>query len=227
MKRGEPAAVIFDMDGVIVNSEPHHEQAFLETIAKLGYGDTHGLRFADYLGRSDHLMWVDFINKHNPPHSLKELVAMKRERVAEILRREQPLFDGLYELVERLAEKFPLALASGSERFIVDEVLKLRNLHRFFSATVSASDITHSKPSPEIFLKAARLMGVEPAGCWVIEDSKPGVAAALAAKMQVVAITNSQPAEELANATHVVASYAEIEGILLANPGDRRLPPTK
>jgi HAD superfamily hydrolase (TIGR01509 family) len=219
MNPNEPKAVIFDMDGVIVDSEPRHEQAFLETVTELGYADKHGLRFADYLGRSDHVLWVDFINKHNPPHSLKELLAMKRERVAEILRREQPLFDGLFELVERLAAKIPLALASGSERLIVDEVLKLRDLRRFFAATVSASEITHGKPAPDIFLKAARLLGVEPPGCWVIEDSKPGVAAALAADMRVIAITNTHPAEELANATHVVATYAEIERILL---GERR-----
>jgi len=209
-------AVIFDMDGVIVDSEPRHERAFLATVAELGYADKHGLRFADYLGRSDHVLWVDFIHKHNPPHSLPELLAMKRQRVAEILRREQPLFAGLVELVERLAARFPLALASGSERLIVDEVLELQNLRQFFSATVSATEITHGKPAPDIFLKAARLLGVEPADCWVIEDSKPGVAAALAANMRVIAITNTHPAEELANATHVVATYTEIEGILLA-----------
>jgi HAD superfamily hydrolase (TIGR01509 family) len=215
-------AVIFDMDGVIVDSEPRHERAFLATVAHIGYGDRHGLRFADYIGRSDHELWVDFINKNRPPHSLQELLAMKRARVAEILRREQPLFDGLVELVEKLAARCPLALASGSERAIVEEVLNLRNLRRYFSATVSASDIPRGKPAPDIFLKAAGLLNVKPAGCWVIEDSKPGVAAGLAAGMQVVAITNSHPAHELRRATRVVKTYAEIEQLLLgeARPAD-------
>jgi HAD superfamily hydrolase (TIGR01509 family) len=217
-------AVIFDMDGVIVDSEPRHERAFLETVTELGYGDTHGLRFADYIGRSDHELWVDFINKNQPSHTLAELLALKRERVARIIQREQPLFDGLYELVEKLAAKCPLALASGSERLIVDEVLKLRDLGRFFAASVSASDIPRGrgKPEPDIFLKAAALLGVEPEGCWVIEDSKPGIQAGLAASMKVIAIANTHPASELSAATHVVGTYEEI-GQLLIEPVNTHL----
>ena len=120
------AAVIFDMDGVIVDSEPRHERAFLEVLTELGYGDTHGLRFADYIGRTDRDLWVDFVKKHNPPQPLEELLARKRRRVVDILRRDQPLFDGLPELVASLAGKYPLAVASGSERMVVDEVLALR-----------------------------------------------------------------------------------------------------
>ena len=214
---GELSAVIFDMDGVIVDSEPRHERAFLETVTALGYGETHGLRFADYVGRSDHELWTDFINKHQPAHAMNDLLALKRARMAEIIRREQPLFDGLAELVEKLAAKCPLALASGSERLIVDEVLKLRGLGRHFSATVSSSEIPRGrgKPLPDIFLKAAALLGVEPAVCWVIEDSKPGIEAGLAAGMKVIAIANTHPATELSSATRVVTSYAEIEQILL------------
>lgn len=213
-------AVIFDMDGVIVDSEPRHERAFLETVAELGYGATHGLRFADYIGRSDHELWVDFISKNQPPHSLEELLALKRRRVAEIIRRERPLFDGLTELVEKLASRYRLALASGSERLIVDEVLKLRELGRHFAATVSATDIARGrgKPEPDIFLRAAALLGVQPGQCWVIEDSKPGIAAGRAAGMRVIAITNTHPAVELAGATHVAATYAEIERLLASPP---------
>jgi beta-phosphoglucomutase len=219
----ELKAVIFDMDGVIVDSEPRHERAYLETVAELGYGETHGLRFADYIGRSDHELWVDFINKNKPPLSLEELLAMKRKRAAKILRREEPLFDGLFELVEKLAAKCPLALASGSERMIVDEVLKLRNLGRYFRATVSASDIPRGrgKPAPDIFLQAAKLVNVPASDCWVIEDSKPGIEAGLAAGMKVIAITNTHPAEELRRATHVVATCADIERILLPSATDR------
>jgi HAD superfamily hydrolase (TIGR01509 family) len=210
-------AVIFDMDGVIVDSESRHERAYLDTVAELGYGETHGLQFENYIGRSDYELWTDFINKHQPPHSMEELLALKRVRVAEIIRREQPLFDGLTELVERLAARCPLALASGSERLVVDEVLKLRHLGRCFAATVSATEMPpgRGKPQPDIFLEAARLLGVEARSCWVIEDSKPGVTAALAAGMRVIAITNTHPAEELAQATHVVRNYAEIERIIL------------
>ena len=140
---------------------------------------------------------------------------MKSRHVVEIIRREQPLFAGLLEVVEKLAGRYPLALASGSERSMVDEVLRLKGLGRFFSAVVSDSDIKRGKPAPDIFLRAAELLGVAPEHCWVIEDSKPGIAAGLAAGMRVIAITNTHPAEELAQAAHVVKTYEEIERLLL------------
>jgi len=208
-------AVIFDMDGVIVDSEPRHERAFLDVLAEIGYAGSHGLRFADYVGRSDQELWVDFVAKHKPAQSLEQLLGMKRRRVLEILRRDQPLFAGLPELVEKLAGRYRLALASGSERAVVEEVLAIRGLRRFFSATVTATDIRRGKPQPDIFLRAAELLEVEPRGCWVIEDSKPGIAAALAAGMRVVAITNTHPADELRQATCVVSNYSQIEDLLL------------
>jgi HAD superfamily hydrolase (TIGR01509 family) len=208
-------AVIFDMDGVIVDSEPRHERAFLEVVRELGYGDNHGMRFADYIGRTDQELWVDFVARHHPSRTLDELLAMKRQRVIKLLRRDEPVFDGLPELVQSLAAKYRLALASGSERLVVEEVLGLKNLRRFFSATVSGSDVKRGKPAPDIFLRAAELLGVAPPECWAVEDSKPGVAAGLAAGMRVIAITNTHPAEELSHATQVVKRYEEIGKLLL------------
>jgi len=208
-------AVIFDMDGVIVDSESRHERAYLEVVRELGYGDNHGLCFADYVGRSDDTLWLDFIARHKPPQSFEELLALKTQRVVELIRREQPLFEGLPELVGKLAGRYSLALASGSERPIVEEVLRLDSLGRFFSAVVSASEVKHGKPAPDIFLHAAELLKVAPPQCWVVEDSKPGVAAGLAAGMRVIAITNTHPADELAHANHVVGTYVEIEQLLL------------
>jgi len=208
-------AVIFDMDGVIVDSESRHEKAFLEVVEQIGFGGRHGLRFEEYIGRTDHDLWRDFIAMNQPPHALEDLLAMKNRRVVEIIRQDQPLFAGLPELVEKLSKHYRLALASGSERPIVDEVLALRGLKRFFSATLAGSEINRGKPDPEIFLRAAALLGVEPAQCWVIEDSKPGVVAGLAAGMRVIAITNTHSAGNLRNATRVVRTYPEIQDILL------------
>ena len=208
-------AVIFDMDGVIVDSEPRHEKAFLEILQQLGYGQTHGLCFADYIGRSDRDLWVDFIAKHNPPYALEELLEMKCQRVREIIRHEKPLFDGLLALIERLAASYVLALASGSDRLLIEEVLSLGNLRQFFAVAVSASEVERGKPAPDIFLHVAKAIGVAPRECWVIEDSKPGVEAALAAGMRVIAITNTHAATELGHATHVVSSYDEIARMLL------------
>ena len=207
-------AVIFDMDGVIVDSEPRHERAFLEVVREIGYGATHGVRWADWVGRSDHELWLDFVAKHKPAQSLEQLLKLKRDRVLEIIRREQPVFGGLAELVEKLSRVCKLGLASGSERPVVEAVLSLQDLRRFFSATVTASDIKRGKPAPDIFLRAAELLSVAPGDCWVIEDSKPGVAAGLAAGMRVIAITNTHPARELRQATRVVSSYVEIAQLL-------------
>jgi len=211
----EAQAVIFDMDGVIVDSEPRHERAFLQVLAELGYGDNHGLEFGSYIGRSDRDVWIDFVARHKPAHSLEALLSMKRKRVLEILRRDEPLFVGLPELIEKLAAKYRLAVASGSEPEVVEAVLRFKTLRRFFSVVTTASEVKHGKPAPDIFLRAAQLLGVDPGTCWVIEDSKPGVAAGLAAGMRVIAITNTHPAEELGSATRIVGTYEEIERILL------------
>jgi HAD superfamily hydrolase (TIGR01509 family) len=208
-------AVIFDMDGVIVDSESHHERAFLKVMRALGYAGAHGLRFSDYVGRSDQQLWVDFIAKNKPKQPVQELAAMKREYVLEMIRREQRIFTGLPGLIEKLATRYAMALASGSERAIVEEVLRLGNLGRFFAAVVTDTEVPHGKPAPDIFLRAAQLLGVAPEVCCVIEDSMPGVAAGLAAGMQVIAITNTHRAAELRAATHVVRSYEEIGRLLI------------
>ena len=207
-------AVIFDMDGVIVDSEPRHERAFLDIVGEIGYADKLAMNFADYIGRSDTELWVDFVARHHPPQSLEELLARKRERVVEILRRDEPIFEGLSRLLTKLDGCYALALASGSERPVVDAVLGLDNMRRFFRAVVSGSEIERGKPAPDIFLRTADLLGIAPQDCCVIEDSKPGIAAGLAAGMQVIAITNTHRAEELRHATEVVRTYDEIGRLL-------------
>ncbi|MBN2505351.1 MAG: HAD family phosphatase [Verrucomicrobia bacterium] len=208
-------AVIFDMDGVIVDSEPVHERAFVDVLRSLGYGFPEGLRFADYVGRSDHVLWQDFVGRHRPAQSLEELLALKRQRVIQLVRRAAPIFRGLPELLEPLAARWPLAVASGSERAVIDAVLALKDLRRRFRVIVSSGEVVHGKPAPDIFLRAARLLDVPPGDCVVIEDSKPGVAAGLAAGMQVVAITNTHPASELRPAPHIVRTYEELGALLL------------
>jgi HAD superfamily hydrolase (TIGR01509 family) len=214
MKDRDYQAVIFDMDGVIVDSEPRHAKAFLEVLREIGFEQPPAVNWDDYVGRSDFEVWQDFIAKFNPEHSLEQLLKMKRDRVLEIIRREEPIFAGLAELVEKLSQVCKLGLASGSERPVVEAVLSLQDLRSFFSAVVTASEIKRGKPDPEIFLRTAELLGVTPADCWVIEDSKPGVKAGLAAGMRVIAITNTHPARELKGATRVVKDYAEIERVL-------------
>jgi HAD superfamily hydrolase (TIGR01509 family) len=209
------SAIIFDMDGVIVDSEPLHVQAFLDIFGELGLGDSHGIDFTTYLGKSDRSLWVDFLKLHQPPHSLDELQAWKQRHTIDILRREKPIFPDVPDLVSRLAKRHPLAVASGSLHAVIDTVLEIDDLRRHFDAIVSVQDVTRTKPAPDIFLHTADLLAVPPEEICVIEDSAAGVQAALSAGMQVIAITNSLPADKLSAANAVVDDYTQISDLLL------------
>ncbi len=213
MKRFD--AIIFDMDGVIVDSEPRHKLAFLEVFEEMGYAHNHGIDFTRYYGMTDRTLWEDFIAVHRPHQPLEELIALKQRRLIEILRRDQPLYPAFPDLLVKLASHYPLALASGSPHPVIDEVLGMKQLRRFFSAVVSVQDVPRSKPAPDVFLRAAQLLGFSPNRCCVIEDSAAGVQAGVSAGMEVIAITNTLPAERLRQATHVVETYEAIERLLL------------
>ena len=203
------------MDGVVVDSEPLHERAFREVLAEIGYGRSHGIDFPAYYGKSDLIVWRDFIARHRPTQSLDELLDRKEKKFAGLLQREEPIFDGLLELLEKLSLRCSLALASGSRHPTIDAVLAMRGLRRLFRAVVSSEDVGHGKPAPDVFLRAAELLAVAPNDCCVIEDSAAGVEAGLAAGMTVIAITNSLPPEKLSRASKVVGTYGEIESLLL------------
>tara|TARA_Y100001934_G_scaffold77356_1_gene96184 strand:+ start:2188 stop:2874 length:687 start_codon:yes stop_codon:yes gene_type:complete len=211
---GRFSAIIFDMDGVIVDSEPLHVRAFLDIFREMGMENSHGIDFEAYLGKSDRTLWVDFVEMHRPKQTLEELQEWKQKHTINLLRHERPIFPEIPALVARLAETHPLAVASGSRHAVIDTVLKFEGLRPHFDVVVSVQDVERTKPAPDIFLRAAELLQVDPSEICVIEDSAAGVEAALSAGMQVIAITNSLGAEELQNATCVVNSYEEIGGLL-------------
>ncbi len=208
-------AVIFDMDGVIIDSEPRHERAFREIFDELGYGDSHGVHFPDYYGRSDLALWTDFIARHQPPQPLADLTALKQNRFIDLIRRETPIFPGVPNLVRRLADVTPLAVASGSLHAVIEVVLGMEGLRPHFSQVVSVEDVGRPKPFPDVFLRAAERLGVAPGDCVVIEDSAAGVRAGKQAGMRVVAITNSLPPSALTEADEVVSTYDDIARLLL------------
>lgn len=204
-------AVIFDMDGVIVDSEPHHERSFRKLFDEIGFGDRHGIHFPDYYGRSDKALLDDFIAVHQPVQTFEEMLDRRHRHLVELLRAEQPIFPGLPEIVEECAARWPIAVASGSLHAVIDEVLGMKSLRRHFSAIVSSQDVPRGKPHPDIFLRAAELLETAPEDCVVIEDSDAGVTAASAAGMQSIAITNSFARERLGHATVVVDTYVELK----------------
>ena len=205
-------AVVFDLDGVLVDSEHVWDEARKKLAAERG-GRWHDRASRDMMGMSS-LEWSrymhDEIGLREPP---EEISAEVVRRLEEIYRRELPLVEGAREAVERLAARWPLALASSSNRELIDLVLELSGLARHFSVTVSSEEVARGKPAPDVYLEAGRRLGVPPERCAAIEDSENGIRSAKAAGMRVLAIPNPQyPPEDdaLALADEVLRSIAEL-----------------
>jgi len=205
-------AIIFDMDGVIVDSEPLHKESFLQIWKELGYENNHGIHFPDFYGTSDRTVWKAFIDKHQPKMHIDELISLRKQRLIKLLRDKKPIFDGVLPLIQHLASYCPIGLATGSVHHIIDEILKMDELRQYFRCIVSSEDVSLPKPSPEIFLLASKKLNVEPKYCCVIEDTINGVKAGKAAGMYVVAITNTFSIHQLSKsgADLVCQSYTEI-----------------
>jgi len=146
----------------------------------------------------------------DPPEEISAEVVRRLER---IYREDLPLIDGVAEAVERLAARWPLAVASSSNRPIIDLVLELSGLARFFSVTVSSEEVPRGKPAPDVYLEAAKRLGVDPGNCAAIEDSHNGILSGKAAGMRVIAIPNRRyppNPEAVAEADAVLASINEL-----------------
>jgi HAD superfamily hydrolase (TIGR01509 family) len=198
-------AVVFDLDGVIVDSE-HVWDAAREALARERGGRWHEGAQQDMMGMSS-VEWSrymhDVIGLKDPPEEISAEVVRHLEAT---YREELPLIDGATEAVARLAERWPLAVASSSNRPIIDLVLELSGLDRFFLATVSSEEVPRGKPAPDVYLEAARRLGVDPERSAAVEDSRNGILSASAAGMRVVAIPNTRfpPDEEALAATDIV-----------------------
>jgi HAD superfamily hydrolase (TIGR01509 family) len=205
-------AVVFDLDGVLVDSEQVWDEARKELAAERG-GRWHEQASRDMMGMSS-LEWSrymhDVIGLEDPP---EEISAEVVRRLEEIYRRELPLIGGAAEAVERLAARWPLGLASSSNRELIDLVLELSGLAPYFRVTVSSEEVARGKPAPDVYVEAARRLQVAPGSCAAIEDSENGIRSAKAAGMRVLALPNPQfpPAEDvLALADDVLDSIGEL-----------------
>jgi HAD superfamily hydrolase (TIGR01509 family) len=211
-----PDAVIFDLDGVLIDSEAIWERARRDFSA--GHGGTyteHATR--DIMGMSAP-EWSHYIAAQLgvalPEHAIDDgVVAL----VAAEYRRRLPLFAGAAEAVRRLAGRVPLGLASSSNRSLIELVLELAGLRDSFAVTVSSEEVGRGKPAPDVYLRAAELLRCEPSRCAAIEDSGNGIRSAHAAGMYVVAIPNREYApapDALILAGAVLANVADVEGAL-------------
>ncbi len=205
-------AVVFDLDGVLLDSEQVWDEVREQLVKERG-GRWRDQAHTEMMGMSS-VEWSRYMHDElgvsDPPEEISKEVV---RRLAEVYRERLPLIDGAVEAVERLAAHWPLGLASSSNRELIDLVLELSGLARFFQVTVSSEEVQHGKPAPDVYLEAARGLGVPPENCAAVEDSRNGIRAAKAAGMRVIAIPNPHfpPGEEaLALADVTLASLAEL-----------------
>jgi HAD superfamily hydrolase (TIGR01509 family) len=182
-------SVIFDLDGTLVDSEPNYYEAGRQTLAE--YGVT-GFGWADherYVGISTQETVADWKERYGLAASVQELLATKNRRYLELARSSTRAYPEMRAFVGLLAaEGVPMAVASGSSPAAIGAVLAGTGLDVFLPTVVSADEVAHGKPAPDVFLEAARRLGAEPADCVVLEDAAPGAAAAHAAGMRCIAI---------------------------------------
>ena len=180
-------AVIFDLDGVLLDSEHAWEAARREVAERSGGGWRKDAQ-AQMMGMSTP-EWTTWMRETlGVPLSTDEIFRAVTDRIGAGYRRELPLLPGAREAVESLSGHWPLAVASSSSRVLIDLFLELSGLGPRFGATVSSEEVARGKPAPDVFLEAARRLEVEPERSAVIEDSTNGIKAGAAAGMHVVAI---------------------------------------
>lgn len=205
-------AVVFDMDGVLIESEEVWDSVREAYVRERGGRYDEEIQRA-MMGMSSH-EWSRYLREvagvEDEPDAINDAVV---ERMLAAYREQLPLVDGAVAAVQRLAARYPLAIASSSNRPLIDTVLEVAGLKQYFRATVSSEEVARGKPAPDVYLEAARRLGVEPSRSVAIEDSASGIRSAHAAGMHVVAIPNRAfppPAGVLALADVVLGSIGEL-----------------
>jgi HAD superfamily hydrolase (TIGR01509 family) len=182
-------AVVFDLDGVILDTEELWNEV-REGLAHERGGRWSDRAQGDMMGMSSS-EWSrymhDVVGLREPPGEInREVLQRMLDRYAERL----PLIDGAVEAVRRISAEWPLGLASSSNRELIDRALDVSALAPLFRATVSSEEVERGKPAPDVYVEAARRLGVDPSSCGAVEDSANGIRSAHAAGMYVVAIPN-------------------------------------
>jgi beta-phosphoglucomutase len=210
-------AVIFDFDGVLVNSEPLHFRTLRDILLPEGIAIDEDEYVQTYLAYDDRGAIRLALERHGVPYDRENVdrIARRKAAVFDAAMAEVPLFPGVRELLQGLAAEMPLAIASGALHDEIEAILRTNGLLSLFETIVGADDVSRGKPHPEPYLTAMtrlthRAQSLLPEECLVFEDSMPGIAAARAAGMTVVAVTNSYPAVRLSAAHRVVTS---LEGL--------------
>ena len=206
-----PGFVVFDLDGVLVDSEQVWD-AVREELARERGGNWHPGAQRDMMGMSSP-EWSRYMHDRiGLPETPEEINRIVVERMLERYVAGPPWIDGALDAVHRLAAAFTLGLASSSNRELIDAVLEAGGIASLFRATVSSEEVPRGKPAPDVYLEAARRLGADPAACVAIEDSHNGIRSAKAAGMACIAIPNAHfpPGEATAEADLVLGSISEL-----------------
>jgi HAD superfamily hydrolase (TIGR01509 family) len=209
----EVKCVIFDMDGVIIDSEQIHRKAYYETFISIGV-DVSDELYKTFTGSSTINAFQKLVNHFNLNLNPEDLVLDKRKRYVNFFENDPNLHlvDGVEELIKYYYKKgITLILASSSAMINIDRVFNRFQLNEYFSAKISGADLTASKPHPEIFEKAAILGKTEKSKCVIIEDSDNGIKAANDAGIFVFGYANKlSEGQTLENANAVIYDFKEL-----------------
>ncbi len=209
-------AVLFDMDGLMIDSEPLHLQAFNKVFEKFGKhlsGEENSKR---YVGIADVGVVEDMVNRFNLPISAHELLVEKQNAYKDILKNGLVTQPGLIDLLTKLhSSGYKIAIGSGSYRVQIEIVIEGLNISSFIDQYMAIDDVKAGKPAPDIYLLAAKKLAVDPAECLVLEDAPSGVSAAKAAGMICFAIPSKETKGlDFSFADKVLGSLSEVFDLL-------------
>ena len=184
--------LLCDLDGTLADSEPQHCSAWLAVLAE-EYGIYHDEHwFEQYVGTSDYVLGADVIRDNRLDVESADLIAKKQQKFHAVMRKEGAVFSGVPDQLRRVvAAKIPLAIATNSGRSDTDVVVPALGLDEFTDVVVTATDVEHMKPAPDIYLLAAARLGLAADTCIAIEDSVPGGEAAKAAGCYLIGLNGS------------------------------------
>ena len=208
-------AIIFDMNGVIVDDEHVHELTFQEVLKRFSIRLNHKEYIDLFAWRTDKDGFLNFEKKYNIQLPIDECLKEKMRVYLELFPANKKSFPSVLGLIKRFAGKFTLALTSSSSRQEIDLIINEFSLRDYFSEIVSADDVVKGEPDPEPYLITSRKLNIEPRYCLAIEDSASGVRSAKAAGMKCVAITTTHTQKELEGANVIVEKFEEITNDLI------------
>lgn len=199
------------MDGVIVDSEPVHIKAEKQTMIKYGI-DISTKELQKYTGTTAKFMFTELIKKYNLNTTFKKIFNEKEQILFKLLEKDICLTKGVISLIKNLKQKgIQLGIASSSHKKLINFIFKKLNITHFFDSIISAENIKHSKPNPEIFLKSSEDLGINPNNCLVIEDAELGVKAAKNAGMRCIGYKNPNSGnQDLSKADMVIDDFSKL-----------------